>query len=130
MAARQDLLTAPNRAIPGSWQPAPAPAVEESLSSLGCCRRAAGTALGEREQSLGSAPDRFLPTGGRDRGSSSGVKPEDGNFSHGVTALAGKALAWGHGGTEQGGISRQPTARRMSCLGTGHGHRLRVPWPG
>lgn len=45
MAARQDLLTMPNRAIPSSWQPARALVVEESSSSLGSCSGAAGAGL-------------------------------------------------------------------------------------
>lgn len=118
MAARQDLLTAPNRAIPGSWQPAPAPAVEESLSSLGSCRRAAGTGLGQWEQSLRSAPIQFLgthrPHPHRGQRPAQPLWGEARRWEHPfspVTALAGRALAWGHSGTEQGGISREPMAR-------------------
>ena len=47
MAARQHPLTTPNRAIPGSGQPARAPALEQSLSSPGCRCGAAGTGQGD-----------------------------------------------------------------------------------
>lgn len=55
-----------------------------------------------------------------------GVKPEGGSIPLPPWLLR---LAGGHGGTEHGGISKEPTAR-VSCEGTGHGHQLWVPWPG
>lgn len=89
MAAQQALLTAPNRAIPGSqWgkvYPLWAPAGEE------------GTGLGQQEQSLRSAPIQFLRTHqphphrgllwGEARGGEHPSSP--------VAALVGRVTVWG-----------------------------------
>lgn len=126
MAARQDPLAAPNRAIPGPslprWRkvyPRWAPAGEQPTQGWD-----------SRSNPLDLHPSsswghtRLILTGGRGSMSCCGVKPEDGSIPlpRGCFGWqgAGVGTQWDRAGWHQQGPHGQSV----------HGHRLRVPWAG